>query len=90
MMSKSPAEMAGSMQFDKLILAGEEPAIVRSHTLRYGVKEELIEALGYTEGDKLVEIACTLPADKIMLFGIGNIGGNGGVIVDYFRKRNTK
>lgn len=84
------AEMAGTMEFDKLILAGEEPSAVKSHSLKFGVKDHLIEAIGHTGGDKLVDIACSLEADKVILFGIGNIGGNGQIIVDYFRERNGK
>jgi len=31
-----------------------------------------------------------LPAKEILLFGIGNIHGNGSVIVNYFKERNNK
>ena len=43
---------------------------------------------GWVTGDELTNYAVKLHAKEILIMGIGNIGGNGGIIVDFFKKRN--
>ncbi len=86
--SRQLAEMLSKRKFDGLFLIGEQELTIHSIATGHGIPAEKIYPLGRCTGDELVKEICTLDADKILVFGIGNIGGNGGPIVDYFKERS--
>lgn len=85
--SKQLAEMLGNEEFDGLFLIGDQELTIHNYATAHGISAEKIFPLGWSKGDELVEEICTLDAEKILVFGIGNIGGNGGPIVEYFKER---
>jgi hypothetical protein len=48
-----------------------------------------VHDIGWSTGEEVALETLKVKASKILLFGIGNIGGNGGTIVEYFKERNT-
>jgi len=88
--SEQLCEMVAEMEFTKLILIGDQPAKVKSYALNYKVPNNKLADPGWVTGDELAEIVMDIPDENILLFGVGNIHGNGHVIVDYFKERNVK
>jgi len=87
--SKQLSEMLGTHKFDGLFLIGDQELTIHNYATGHGIPAEKIFPLGWSTGDELVKEICTLEADKILVFGIGNIGGNGGPIVEYFKERSS-
>lgn len=87
--SKQLAEMLGNHSFDGLFLIGDQELTIHNYSTGHGIPAEKIFPLGWSTGDELVKEICTLDAKKILVFGIGNIGGNGGPIVEYFKERSS-
>lgn len=85
--SKQLTEMLEKEEFDGLFLIGDQELTIHNYATGHGIPAEKIFPLGWCKGDELVKEICTLDAEKILVFGIGNIGGNGGPIVDYFKAR---
>jgi len=88
--SKQLIKMLTEMQFDELFLIGDQEQSIRSFALRHGIPNNKIHAIGWTDGEKLVEKVSVLVKKEILLFGIGNIGGNGGIILEYFISKDWK
>ena len=87
--SKQLAEMLGNHKFDGLFLIGDQELTIHNYATGHGIPAEKIFPLGWSKGDELVKEICTLDPERILVFGIGNIGGNGGPIVDYFKERSN-
>jgi len=77
--------MLKEVDYDHLYLIGEQTNTIYSYAMSNKLDKNKI---GWTTGLKLTNCAVKLPAKEILMLGIGNIGGNGGIIVDYFKKRN--
>jgi len=88
--SKQLIKMLTEMQFDELFLVGDQELSIRSFALRHGIPDNKIHAIGWTDGEKLVKKVSPLVKKEILLFGIGNIGGNGGIILEYFISKDWK
>ncbi len=88
--SKQLIKMLTEMQFDELYLIGDQAQSIRSFALRHAIPDNKIHAIGWTDGEKLVERVSRLVKKEILLFGIGNIGGNGGIILQYFISKDWK
>ncbi|TSA27815.1 poly-gamma-glutamate synthase PgsB, partial [bacterium] len=43
---------------------------------------------GWVTGEQFMKKLDSVRAKNILLIGIGNIGGNGGIIVDYFKEKS--
>lgn len=82
--SEQLAEMIVNEKFDKVILVGDEPRKVRDYLKKYGVKSDKIVLYGMIEGEKFVEKVYENPFKKALLIGIGNIHGNGSILLNYF------
>lgn len=82
--SKQLLKMLTDMQFDELFLIGDQEQRIKSYALRRGIPGNKIHAIGWINGKDLVEKVSQLVDKEILLFGIGNIGGNGGIILEYF------
>jgi poly-gamma-glutamate synthase PgsB/CapB len=85
--SKQLIRMLTKMEFDRLFLIGEQTGTIRSYALRHHVPVKKIVDIGWTSGEELVEIVSKLKSEDFLMLGIGNIGGNGGIIVNYFKER---
>lgn len=86
--SKQLAQMLSNISFDELFLIGDQAPTVRNYAIGSGINRSKIKACGWVTGDQLLEWISKLEAREILLFGIGNIHGNGGRIVKYFKERN--
>ena len=76
-------------QFDYLILIGQSTEIVEEMAVANDVKRNKIIDLGWTEPESVFEaiLACTI--DESTIVAIGNMGGMGGNIADYFENRSV-
>ncbi|MBT3756745.1 MAG: poly-gamma-glutamate synthase PgsB, partial [Candidatus Cloacimonetes bacterium] len=88
--SKQLVMMLKEVDFDHLYLIGEQTNTIYSYALNNKLDKKKITDCGWVTGLKLTNSAVKLPAKEILMMGIGNIGGNGGVIVEYYKKRNIK
>jgi len=77
-------------QFDKydfLYLIGDQEKTIKNYGIKKNIMKEKIITCGVVTGEDLVShVEKTAKSKKIILLGIGNIGGNGGIVVDYFNK----
>ncbi|MBC8415811.1 MAG: poly-gamma-glutamate synthase PgsB, partial [Candidatus Cloacimonetes bacterium] len=87
--SKQLVRMLMKIDYDKLFLIGEQTGTIRKYALRHHLPSNKIIDIGWTSGEKLVEMISKLKSEDFLMLGIGNIGGNGGIIVNYFKERNT-
>ena len=85
--SKQLVRMLTKIEHDKLFLIGEQTGTIRSYALRRHLPANKIVDIGWTSGEKLVERISKLKSEDFLMLGIGNIGGNGGIIVNYFKER---
>ena len=76
-------------QFDYLILIGQSCENVEEMAVSGGVKRNKIINLGWTEPEAVFEavLACTI--DESTIVAIGNMGGMGGNVADFFENRSV-
>jgi poly-gamma-glutamate synthase PgsB/CapB len=76
-------------QFDYLILIGQSCENVEEMAVSSGVKRNKIINLGWTEPEAVFEavLACTI--DESTIVAIGNMGGMGGNVADFFENRSV-
>ncbi len=84
--SKQLIRMLKVIEYDHLYLIGEQSDTIYSYALSNKLDKNKITNCGWITGLKLTNCAVKLPAKEILMLGIGNIGGNGGVIVNYYSK----
>ena len=85
--SKQLVKMISDIKHDELFLIGQQTNTIKSFARKHSLPVKITD-LGWTDGDTILEEVTKISTQEILLFGIGNIGGNGGIIVDYFRERN--
>jgi poly-gamma-glutamate synthase PgsB/CapB len=75
-------------RFDYLILIGQSIEIVEELSVARGIKRNKIINIGWTEPEAVFEavLACTL--DESTVIAIGNMGGMGAKVADYFENRS--
>ena len=86
--SKQLIEMLSQFEHDELFLIGQQTQSMLSYAISHKIPKNEMHDCGWVSGAELIDSVCKLDAKEILLFGVGNIGGNGGIIVDYFRERN--
>ena len=86
--SKQLIKMLENTDFDGLYLIGRETATVYSYTLNHKLPMSRIHNFGWVTGEQFMKKLDSVRAKNILLIGIGNIGGNGGIIVDYFKEKS--
>ena len=76
-------------QIDYLILIGQSCENVEEMAVSSGVKRNKIINLGWTEPEAVFEavLACTM--DESTTIAIGNMGGMGGNVADFFENRSV-
>jgi poly-gamma-glutamate synthase PgsB/CapB len=87
--SKQLVEVIKELKFDELFLIGDQTTSVKSYAEKYNIKHPVTDC-GWVTGEQLIDRVMKIPAAEILLFGIGNIHGNGSVIVNFFKERNNK
>ena len=86
--SKQLISMLKEIDYDHLYLIGEQTNTIYSYAMSNKMDKNKITNCGWITGLKLTNCTVKLPAKEILMLGIGNIGGNGGIIVNYFKERN--
>ncbi len=86
--SKQLIHMLKEVEYDHVYLVGEQTNTIYSYAMSNNLDKKKITNCGWVSGEELSNYTVKLSAEEILVIGIGNIGGNGGIIVDYFKKRN--
>ncbi len=86
--SKQLVRMLKDVDHDHLYLIGEQTNTIYSYAMSNNLDKKIITDCGWVTGDELTNYVVKLPAKEILILGIGNIGGNGGIIVNYYKERN--
>jgi len=86
--SKQLIKMLENTDFDGLYLIGRETATVYSYAQNHKLPMSRIHNFGWVTGEQFMKKLDSVRAKNILLIGIGNIGGNGGIIVDYFKEKS--
>ena len=76
-------------QFDYLILIGQSCENVEEMAVSSGVKRNKIINLGWTEPESVFEAVLACTNDESTTVAIGNMGGIGGNVADFFENRSV-
>ena len=76
-------------QFDHLILIGQSSEVVEELAVSGGVKRNKIVNLGWTEPEAVFEAILAYTSEQSTIVAIGNMGGMGGQVADFFENRST-
>jgi len=76
-------------QFDYLMLIGQSAEVVEELAVSNGVKRNKIINLGWTEPEAVFEAILAYTMDQSTIVAIGNMGGMGGQVADYFENRRV-
>jgi len=76
-------------QFDYLMLIGQSAEVVEELAVSNGVKRNKIINLGWTEPEAVFEAILAYTIDQSTIVAIGNMGGMGGQVADYFENRRV-
>jgi gamma-polyglutamate synthase len=87
--SRQLVTLIKDLPYDELFLIGEQTPTIKNYADKIGLKRKLTDC-SWVSGEKFINQVMKMPADEILLFGIGNIHGNGKIIVNYFKERNNK
>ncbi|MGC9336702.1 MAG: poly-gamma-glutamate synthase PgsB [Candidatus Cloacimonadia bacterium] len=88
--SRELITMLPKFDYDKLYLVGEQISFIKSYAKRQGINPEKICNLGWVTGEEFLTTITKCKEKKILLIGIGNIGGNGGIILRYFEEKGKE
>lgn len=86
------AELAGrrlNPDMDYLMLIGQSTEVVRDMALGYGVPAHRILPVGWTTPEAVFEKALEVTERASTIVAIGNMGGMGAKVADYFEHRST-
>jgi poly-gamma-glutamate synthase PgsB/CapB len=86
------AEMVGKEihnDADYLVLIGQSTEVVESMSTSYGFEKNRIINVGWTEPSVVFENILSRTKDKSTVVSIGNIGGMGGKVVEFFQNRSN-
>ncbi len=78
-----------SDQFEYLILIGQSSEVVEDLAVASGVKRNKIVNLGWAEPETVFEAILAYTMDESTVVAIGNMGGLGGKVADYFENRRV-
>lgn len=76
-------------QFDYLILIGQSAEVVEELAVTSGIKRNKIVNLGWTEPEAVFEAILAYTIEQSTVVAIGNMGGMGGKVADFFENRNV-
>jgi poly-gamma-glutamate synthase PgsB/CapB len=89
--AKQLTEMLGknlSDELDYLILIGQSTDVVKDLSIAEGVDRNKIVNLGWTEPSLIFEEVLSYTEDESTVVAIGNMGGIGGKVADFFEHRS--
>jgi poly-gamma-glutamate synthase PgsB/CapB len=75
--------------FDYLMLIGQSAEVVEELAVSNNVKRNKIINLGWTEPEAVFEAILAYTTDQSTIVAIGNMGGMGGQVADYFENRRV-
>ena len=78
-----------SDEFEYLILIGQSAEVVEELAVASGVKRNKIVNLGWTEPEAVFEAVLAYTVDESTVVAIGNMGGMGGNVADFFENRRV-
>lgn len=73
---------------DYLMLIGHNPEVVRRMAIMYGVPAERILGIGWTTPERVFEEILAVTDHTATVVAIGNMGGMGAMVADYFEHRS--
>jgi poly-gamma-glutamate synthase PgsB/CapB len=76
-------------EFEYLILIGQSAEVVEELAVASGVKRNKIVNLGWTEPEAVFEAVLAYTMDESTVVAIGNMGGMGGNVADFFENRRV-
>jgi len=76
-------------EFDYLILIGQSAEVVEELAVANEVKRNKIVNLGWTEPEAVFEAVLAYTTDQSTVVAIGNMGGMGGKVSDFFENRRV-
>jgi gamma-polyglutamate synthase len=85
------AELAGKRlkpDMDYLMLIGQCPDVVKGMAVEYGVDPSRILDVGWTTAEEVFEKALAVTDRSSTIVAIGNMGGMGADVADYFENRS--
>lgn len=85
------AEMVGqrlNSEMDCLMLIGQCPDVVKGMSVEYGVDPARIVSIGWTTPESVFEHALSVTNPASTIVGIGNMGGMGAAVAEYFERRS--
>lgn len=81
--------VAETIEADYLLIVGGRTAKARRHAIHQGLSAESIVDLGESTAEEVFNRSIQLVDGSALIFGIGNMGGGGGEIVEYFKYHTT-
>jgi len=90
--AKQLTEMLGKNlndELDYLMLIGQSTDVVKDLSISEGVDRNKIVNLGWTEPSLIFEKVLSYTKDESTVVAIGNMGGMGGKVADFFEHRST-
>lgn len=90
--AKQLTAMAGrelKNQFDNLILIGQSSEIVEELSVSNGVQRNKIINLGWNEPEAVFEAILAYTTEQSTVVAVGNMGGMGGKVADFFENRSV-
>lgn len=75
-------------EFNYLLLIGQSTEVVEELSVKSGIKRNKILNLGWTEPEAVFETVLTCTEKKSTVVAIGNMGGMGGNVAEYFENRS--
>lgn len=91
--AKQLAEMVGAKmndEIDFLMLMGESTDVVESMSRDYGTDKRKIVNIGFKEPNEIFEKIISLTAKTSTVLAIGNMGGKGAALAEYFESRSVE
>lgn len=76
-------------QFDNLILIGQSSEIVEELSVSNGVQRNKIINLGWNEPEAVFEAILAYTTEQSTVVAVGNMGGMGGKVADFFENRSV-
>jgi gamma-polyglutamate synthase len=75
--------------FDYLVLIGQSTQMVEDLCAENGIKMNRILNLGMTEPESVFDAVLSYTENESTVFAIGNMGGMGGAVAEYFENRSV-
>ena len=73
---------------DVLMLIGQNVEVVRNMAKGFGVEAARIRCVGWSTPERVFEEALAITEHESTIVAIGNMGGMGGQVADYFENRS--